>query len=205
MADLKNEMQSKKRMHFPKADFLKKFLLAEGLPLYNKQRIKERAGNAESGQLTPDISLESPSADLMNIFSCDKKWPVCLFDFTLKQKMPNFFVFKVQPRLDSLIRENHFDKDAKCEVIDYKPGTELETNPDKLLLERNGHLCNRTENFCKNFKSLFVQGSPVLLEDPRLNLVFDFEKDMEQAKEDFIKAISDFKIPAEQQYSKMVV
>lgn len=26
---------------------------------------------------------------------CDKKWPVCLFDFTYKNKVPEYFAFRV--------------------------------------------------------------------------------------------------------------
>ena len=43
-------------------------------------------------------------------FNCDPNWPVCLFDFTFKNKMPEFFCFKIGNKtLDNYITDwNHF-------------------------------------------------------------------------------------------------
>lgn len=38
---------------------------------------------------------ESLNVDVLELLKCDKKWPVCLFDFTYKNKVPEFFVFRV--------------------------------------------------------------------------------------------------------------
>ena len=34
---------------------------------------------------------------LVKQLRCDKKWPVCLFDFTLGRTLHDFFVYKVRP------------------------------------------------------------------------------------------------------------
>ena len=34
----------------------------------------------------------------MDLLKCDKKWPICLLDFTYKNKVPEFFVFRVDSK-----------------------------------------------------------------------------------------------------------
>ena len=41
------------------------------------------------------------------MLTCDKKWPVCLFDFTYKNKVPEFFAFRVTPNSYS-VRDDYF-------------------------------------------------------------------------------------------------
>ena len=54
-------------------------------------------------------------------FRCDPKWPVCLFDFTFKNKTPEFLCYKTGPdSFDQLIVANHFSKPSdenKEEII----------------------------------------------------------------------------------------
>lgn len=52
-------------------------------------------------------NFENPP-DLMHVFNCNTDWPICLFDFTIKQKCPNYFAFKVQMPLNTFRRENYF-------------------------------------------------------------------------------------------------
>lgn len=36
--------------------------------------------------------------DYVDLLKCDKKWSICLLDFTYKNKVPEFFVFRVDPK-----------------------------------------------------------------------------------------------------------
>ena len=66
-------------------------------------------------------NFENPP-DLMHVFNCNTDWPICLFDFTIKQKCPNYFAFKVQMPLNTFRRENYFydDKDS-AKVVEGGP------------------------------------------------------------------------------------
>ena len=49
-------------------------------------------GNGVSKDKAKDVyfkSLESYETDVMNVFKCNSKsWPICLFDYTFKLKIP---------------------------------------------------------------------------------------------------------------------
>lgn len=34
----------------------------------------------------------------LELLCCDKRWPVCLFDFSYKNKIPEFFIFRVSQK-----------------------------------------------------------------------------------------------------------
>lgn len=52
--------------------------------------------------------MDKYERDLMQIFNCDKEWPVCLFDFTYKFKIPTYLSLRVKNDLTSYIREDYF-------------------------------------------------------------------------------------------------
>jgi len=43
----------------------------------------------------------------MDIFICDESWPICLFDFTYKNKIPNFLTFKIERDLSRCVIDNY--------------------------------------------------------------------------------------------------
>jgi len=46
----------------------------------------------------------------MTIFNCDAEhWPICLYDFTYKNKIPQYLSFRTQTDLSLLLKENYFD------------------------------------------------------------------------------------------------
>ena len=53
-------------------------------------------------------STETESIDLMKYYNCETDWPICLFDFTIKSKIPNIFVFRVGGQLDKYVIDNYF-------------------------------------------------------------------------------------------------
>lgn len=88
----------------------------------------------------------------MNLFNCNTDWPICLYDFTIKSKCPNYFVARVQAPLTSFVIDTYFKNSTGG---NYKPDTTISTDPCDLLIERNNHLC--TSQFETNFKALFTQ------------------------------------------------
>lgn len=50
---------------------------------------------------------ETENLELHEILKCDKSWPVCLFDFTYKNKVPDYFVFRVDKNSYE-IKDNYF-------------------------------------------------------------------------------------------------
>jgi hypothetical protein len=94
--------------------------------------------------------------ELMNIFNCKPEWPICLFDFTYKNKVPNFFNFRVGKNLNSFIIDNYFEDDGM--TIEVNPKLSIinrHSDYFDLLIERNIHLCTHTTGFVPNFKLLF--------------------------------------------------
>lgn len=53
--------------------------------------------------------MEDFEKDVMQMFNCDSDWPICLFDFTYKNRIPNYLCFKTQNNFKSLIIENYFE------------------------------------------------------------------------------------------------
>ena len=53
-------------------------------------------------------SLDKYERDLMRIFNCNPEWPVCLFDFSFKNKTPSFVTFKVEGNLESYVFEDYY-------------------------------------------------------------------------------------------------
>ncbi len=99
-ADLQTLIEQKvlnDRGPYPKLQFINKFFLYSGLCKYYEQK---------------DLlwkSMEQFEKELMNIFNCQHDWPICLFDFTYKNKIPNYFCFKAKGSLEKLVKENYFD------------------------------------------------------------------------------------------------
>lgn len=52
--------------------------------------------------------MDQYERDLMKIFNCNKGWPVCLFDFTFKLKIPTYLSFRVKNDLTSYIQDGYF-------------------------------------------------------------------------------------------------
>jgi hypothetical protein len=49
--------------------------------------------------------------ELMDIFNCDTNWPICLFDFTYKNKVPNYVAFKIERPLNECIIDNYIGEE----------------------------------------------------------------------------------------------
>lgn len=97
---------------FPRVQFLKKFLLYDGLAKYHLDLKQSQQSGDELVVEQPESpqyeSHDLVQSDLMSIFNCDTAWPICLFDFTIKSKCPNYFIFRVQTPLNELMQEDYF-------------------------------------------------------------------------------------------------
>ena len=55
------------------------------------------------------MPLDRYEIEVMKIFNCDhQNWPICLFDFTYKSKIPQYFCYKASKYPINFI-ENYFD------------------------------------------------------------------------------------------------
>jgi hypothetical protein len=70
---------------YPRLQFINRYFLYAGLSKHYE--------NPER----PILSLEQLEDDLMSTFNCDpQQWPICLFDFTYKNRIPTYLTFKVE-------------------------------------------------------------------------------------------------------------
>ena len=77
-------------------------------------------------------------------------WPICLYDFTIKARCPNYFVFKVYQPLTSFEISNYFDYSTGGR---YEPACATIIDQHGLVIERNYHLCS-VPQFENNFKAM---------------------------------------------------
>lgn len=102
--DLQSMVQQKESIQngpYPKLNFINKFFLYNGLSKFNEQH---------------EIfykSMDLFEKELMEIFNCDTSWPICLFDFTYKNKVPNFVIFKIERELTECIIDNYMGEEHK--------------------------------------------------------------------------------------------
>ena len=47
----------------------------------------------------------------MRVFNCNPKWPLCLFDFTFKHKIPDFIILTVSNNLHKYVIDDYFGID----------------------------------------------------------------------------------------------
>ena len=56
-------------------------------------------------------NLENRENDFMKVFNCNEDWPVCLYDFTYKNKSNQYQVMKCQKSLNKYIVEDYITMD----------------------------------------------------------------------------------------------
>jgi len=62
----------------------------------------------------------------MKNFDCDPKWPVCLYDFSFRAKIPSSLTLKATHRLKNFVIDDHF----------YPPNYKMETREQKLDMQK---------------------------------------------------------------------
>jgi hypothetical protein len=99
-----------KKTSNPRLEFISRFLLYGGLVrYYNDMKVKDKSV-LEAVKITAQ-SMDKYERDLMKIFNCDADWPVCLFDFSFKNKTPSYIALKVAGDLDTYIFEDYYFSD----------------------------------------------------------------------------------------------
>lgn len=98
--DLQNLLDSKDQQEkgpYPRLQFVNKFFLYSGLcKFYEEKEVEWK-------------TIEDFEKEVMQMFNCDSDWPICLFDFTYKNRIPNYLCFKTQSNFSNLFQENYFD------------------------------------------------------------------------------------------------
>ena len=80
-------------------------------------------------QMDPSKGFDITKSECVEALTCDRRWPVCLFDFTIKNRVPEYFAFRVDQSAYTII-ENHFslqetsieegkDSSYKSDMFDY--------------------------------------------------------------------------------------
>ncbi|CDW87967.1 tbc domain-containing protein [Stylonychia lemnae] len=138
---------------YPKLNFINKFFLYTGLCKYYEQK--------ELGWKT----MEQFERDLMQIFNCDQEWPICLFDFTYKNKIPNNLCFKIKETITSCMIHDYFDFEI--------PKSDL-----------------YSDNFIRNFKYLFNENHELIFRNPLFSFKISDEIEALEKIKLFIKEIS---------------
>lgn len=84
--------------------------------------------------------MDKYERDLMKIFCCSPEWPICLFDFTQKNRNPTYLSLRVKRNLTEYLIADYFftylDENSK-KVLERRS----ETSRDDMLIERNQHMC----------------------------------------------------------------
>lgn len=85
----------------------------------------------------------------MKIFECDTQWPLCLYDFTYKNKIPQFLCFKTSSE-PPIIIDDYFNMDLLTNPpspVKYKhsiltrsvASSSASGSTEGLLMERGAH------------------------------------------------------------------
>ena len=83
-----------------------------------KQSHKIINSNLESGK----------EKELMKVFNCNPKWPICLYDFTFKNKCNQFLIMKCRSNLKKYVVNDYFD--AKGGINNYAKSSFVEEGND---------------------------------------------------------------------------
>ena len=85
---------------YQRLKFMNKFYLYAGL-----QKMYEQSDSPNKDVFHK--SLDTYENSLMDIFNCDQDWPICLYDFTYKNKIPQYLCFRTHKEAPTVI-ENYF-------------------------------------------------------------------------------------------------
>ena len=102
-------------------------------------------------------SIEQMQADIIARFDCNPQWPICLFDFTYKNKVPQYFAFRTNEDLTKVQIEDYFGGSHQPPKKE-----ESKMSQQSLMIERNRHICTCTKEFSKAFKKMFLLNHPEL-------------------------------------------
>ena len=77
-------------------------------------------------------NLENREGELMKSFNCNPLWPVCLYDFTYKNKANQFQVMKCKQNLRKYVVQDYINLDSEKREKLIKSRENLESDSDVL-------------------------------------------------------------------------
>lgn len=92
---------------YPRLKFINRFYLYIGLCKYYQLRQHENLEFAKAAQVISQ-TMDKYEKSLMSIYNCNSDWPICLFDFSYKNKNPNYIAYKVKDPLTLYIKQDYF-------------------------------------------------------------------------------------------------
>lgn len=104
-------------------EFASRFILYNGLVRYY-QDMKVPSLNTRLAKQIIAQTMDKYERDLMRIFNCSTDWPICLFDFTCKNKNPSYLVMRVAGDLTEFAFAEYFFSEfdhIALQNSDYKP------------------------------------------------------------------------------------
>ena len=155
-------------------EFAQKFFLYQGLARYYA-RDKETDEVANKKYQVTTQSMDLYERDLMQIFDCDPEWPLCLFDFTFKNKTPTYTCLRVEKNLQMYCMDQYFYgmlSEIQTKQTKYCLNQSDESRSE-LLLERQPHICCENENFVPNFKARYRAKDKSLFNHPSLTMFLE--------------------------------
>lgn len=133
----------------------------------------------------------------MRTFNCNPTWPICLYDFTYKNKSNEFQTMRCRQHLSSYVVEDYFfPQDSPSVNPQKRRGLIEETD---VIREQNSHLCQclqkngeviKNYDFVKNFKICFIKEEEILYANENLIFQLDQENDIFCKKDNFIAEVS---------------
>ena len=102
------------------------------------------------------MPLEQYERNIMKIWECNEQWPLCLFDFSFKNKNPTFTCLRVRHPLHEYCMQDYF-YGAKSSPL-ASPLTfcdHAKLSQSDLLIERQHHMCTASSSQHKDFESHF--------------------------------------------------
>lgn len=130
----------------------------------------------------------------MKVFNCDPQWPICLYDFTYKNKIPQFLCFRASQDPPFII-EDYFSIEnsshispakskkssmAKSSMSKKSTAECYSGTTEGLLMERGYHMCSSNPCFTRHFKVLFDHCDNDLF--CNMNLQFRINDDIKSRK-----------------------
>ncbi len=87
-----------------------------------------------SGTNRSSNAIENSLKDPTCFFKCNQAWPLCVFDFTYKSIIPEYFIYKTC-RESFIVRENYFYEERKWADLDLP--IQSQENPSKIEEEES--------------------------------------------------------------------
>ena len=113
----------------------------------------------------------------MKAFNCDPSWPICLFDFTFRNRSEDYLALRVKQNLSNYILDDYIGKSEEMGRIQLMNERNMNEEEAEVIRERNKHLCCEIKDFVRNFKVLFIKGDDFLLKNINLQFKLDDEMD----------------------------